>query len=160
MTAGLELRSFRDCDAAAVLELHDLALEQAGVHGGRGPWEDDLHDIRASYLDPGGCFLVGLVDDALIAMGGFVRLSFTEAEIKRMRVHPDFQRRGFGRLLLEQLERRARAAGCRAVRLDTTDRQTAARSLYDSAGYRETGRREAGRFVLIDYVKALDASHH
>lgn len=28
--------------------------------------------------------------------------------------------------------------------------------LYESAGYRETGRREVGRFLLIDYVKSLD----
>lgn len=31
----LELRSFRDGDAGAVLRLHDLALERAGAHGGR-----------------------------------------------------------------------------------------------------------------------------
>jgi len=151
----LELRSFRDRDTKAVLRLHDLALERAGAHGGHGPWEDDLHDICASYLDGGGCFLVGFANDALIAMGGFVCRSSTEVEIKRMRVHPDFQRRGFGRLLLEQLERHAQALGCRTARLDTTDRQTAARRLYESAGYRETGRREVSRFLLIDYVKVL-----
>lgn len=152
----LELRSFRDGDAEAILRLHDVALEDAGAHGGRGPWEDDLHDIRAGYLDVGGCFFVGLLDGALIAMGGYVRSSPTEVEIKRMRVHPDCQRRGFGRSLLERLESQARSIGSRTVRLDTTDRQLAARALYESAGYRETGRREVGRFLLIDYVKALD----
>lgn len=151
-----ELRSFRDGDAEAVWQLHDVALEEAGAHGGRGPWEDDLRDIRATYLDSGGDFLVGLLDGELVAMGGLLRGAPGKAEIKRMRVQPDFQRRGFGRLLLEGLEGRAQALGCRVIRLDTTDQQTAARRLYESAGYRETGRRQTGRFLFIDFTKTLD----
>ncbi len=152
----LELRSFQSDDLAAVWQLHDAALEAAGVHGGSGPWEDDLRDIGATYLESGGEFLVGLVGVELIAMGGLLRRSPAAAEIKRMRVHPDFQRRGFGRLVLEELEARARVLGCREICLDTTEEQTAARRLYESAGYRETGRRRQGRFVFIDYRKPLD----
>jgi GNAT superfamily N-acetyltransferase len=122
----LELRSFRDDDAEAVWQLHDLALEEAGAHGGQGPWEDDLRDIHATYLDSGGEFLVGFVNGELVAIGGLVRRSPDEGEIRRMRVHPDFQRRGLGRLLLERLEERAQALGCRMIRLDTTEQQTAA----------------------------------
>jgi GNAT superfamily N-acetyltransferase len=94
-----------------VWQLHDAALEDAGVHGGRGPWEDDLQAIPATYLDSGGEFLLGFCEGELVAMGGLLRHSPREAEIKRMRVHPDFQRRGFGRLLLERLEERAQALG-------------------------------------------------
>jgi GNAT superfamily N-acetyltransferase len=150
-----ELRSFRDGRAAAVLQLHDAALEDAGVHGGRGPWEDDLRDVRGTYLDSGGEFLLGLTDGKLVAIGGLLRRSPEEAEIKRMRVHPDFQRRGIGRLLLEGLEGRARALGYRAIRLDTTDRQTAVRQLHENAGYWETGQRQTGRFLFTDYRMAL-----
>ena len=94
---GFELRSFCDEDADAVWHLHDAALEDAGAHGGRGPWEDDLRDIRGTYLDSGGDFLVGLLDGELVAMGGLLIRAAEEAEIKRMRVHPEFQRRGFAR---------------------------------------------------------------
>jgi ribosomal protein S18 acetylase RimI-like enzyme len=152
----LELRPFRDDDAEAVWRLHNLALDRAGAHGGPGPWENDLRDIPATYLDEGGDFLLGLLDGKLVAMGGLIRRSPGEAEIKRMRVHPDFQRRGFGRLLLERLEERARALGCRTIRLDTTEEQIAARRLYEGAGYRETGRRQTARFLFIDYAKTLD----
>jgi ribosomal protein S18 acetylase RimI-like enzyme len=155
--AGMfEVRSFRDADAKAVWELHDAALEAAGAHGGHGPWEDDLRDIRAIYLDSGGAFLVGLLDGELVAMGGLLRHPSGEAEIRRMRVRPDAQRRGFGRLLLERLEERAFTLGCRVIRLDTTERQTAAQRLYENSGYRETGRRHAAHFVFIDYAKTLD----
>jgi hypothetical protein len=49
----LELRSFQEADSDAVRALHDEALEDAGVHGGRGPWEGDLRDIRTVYLETG-----------------------------------------------------------------------------------------------------------
>ncbi len=38
--------------------LHDLALEGAGVHGGRGPGEDDLREMGGTSLEPGGDFVV------------------------------------------------------------------------------------------------------
>jgi ribosomal protein S18 acetylase RimI-like enzyme len=152
----LELRSFRGADA--VWQLHNAALEDAGVHGGRGPWEDDLRDINTTYLDSGGELLVGHTEGELVAMGGLLSHSREEAEIRRMRVHPDFQRRGFGRLLLIGLEERAQALGFRVICLDTPDCQTAARRLYESAGYRETGRRKAARFLFIDFAKTLQSS--
>jgi ribosomal protein S18 acetylase RimI-like enzyme len=152
----LELRSFRDEDGDAVWRLHDFALEDAGAHGGSGPWEDDLRDIPTTYLDSGGDFLVGFVAGELVAMGGLLRLSRGEAEVRRMRVNPDFQRRGLGRLLLRRLEERAQALGCQMIRLDTTDEQTAARRLYERSGYRETGRRQTDRFLFIDYAKTLE----
>jgi len=151
-----ELRSFCDEDADAVWHLHDAALEDAGAHGGRGPWEDDLRDIRGTYLDSGGDFLVGLLDGELVAMGGLLIRAAEEAEIKRMRVPPEFQRRGFARFLLAKLEERAEALGARAICLDTTGQRTAARRLYKSAGYRETGRRQTARFLFIDFTKGLE----
>jgi len=152
---GVELRQFRSADAARVWELHDAALDDAGVHGGRGPWEDDLRDIRATYIDSGGAFLVVLADGELVGMGGLLRRSPGQCEIKRMRVHPRCQRQGLGRLILEGLEELARELGFKVVRLDTTEEQVAARRLYEGSGYRETGRRRTDRFVFIDFAKTL-----
>lgn len=155
--AVFDLRSFRMEDADAVWRLHDVALLDAGVHGGHGSWEDDLRDIGAAYLEPGGDFVVAFADGELVGMGGLRRRSDREGEIRRMRVRPDFQRRGLGRRILGELEGRARARGLQTVSLDTTEEQVAARRLYESAGYRETGRRQTDRFVFLDFVKALSA---
>ena len=103
----LELRQFEDGDAAEVWELHNLALHDVSAPAGDGPWDEDLRSIRASYLDNGGEFLVGLVNGRVVAMGALRRLNGSAAEVKRMRVHPRFQRRVFGRLVLARLERRA-----------------------------------------------------
>lgn len=151
----IELRSFRPEDADGVWQLHDAALEAAGVHGGRGPWEADLDDVGATYLAAGGEFLVAHEGGTVIGMGGLLPHSTKRGELKRMRVHPDFQGRGLGRRILEALEQRARDLGLRELCLDTTEEQQAARRLYESAGYRETGRRATSRFTFVDFEKSL-----
>lgn len=155
MTGVLELRRFEAADPRAVRELHDLALTEAGAHLGRGPWEDDLDSIPATYLDDGGEFLVGLCDGRLVAMGALRHITDSVAELKRMRVHPAFRRRRFGRLMLTRLEDRARELGYGRLRLDTTVMQTAAQRLYRSAGYREVGRGQLAGAEVVYFEKTL-----
>jgi ribosomal protein S18 acetylase RimI-like enzyme len=147
----LELRRFEDDDAREIRELHELA--PAGARP--APWLEDLESIRASYLDDGGEFLVGRSDGRLVAIGALRHVTDAVAEIKRMRVHPAFQRRGFGRVVLDRLEDRARELGFRKLRLDTAVMQTAAQRLYESAGYRQVGRGQLAGVEVIYYEKAL-----
>jgi ribosomal protein S18 acetylase RimI-like enzyme len=60
-----------------------------------------------------------------------------------MWVAPEVRRQGVGRRLLAEAERWIAAAGGATVELSVTDRSTAARRLYEDAGYRPTGRQEA-----------------
>ena len=76
-------------------------------------------------------------------------------ELNRMRVHPGFRRRGFGRTILARLEHRAGELGYRQLRLDTTVMQTAAQRLYESAGYREVGRGQLAGVEVIYFEKSL-----
>ena len=141
----VRVRRYREEDRQAVWELHNLALEQTEAHLGNGPWDDDLGAIAATYLEGGGEFLVGVEDARIVAMGALRPRDARRAEIRRMRVHPAVQRRGFGRRLLHQLEQRAAELGYRTLVLDTTMQQQAAQALYRSEGYEETGR---GRLLL------------
>ncbi len=152
---AVHLRRYRDDDREAVWQLHNLALEHAGAHGGSGPWDDDLNAIRETYLDGGGEFLVGVDGGQIVAMGALRRCDADCAELKRMRIHPAVQRRGLGRRLLHRLEERALELGYRTLVLDTTMRQEAAQALYRGEGYRETGRRRAGRFELVFFEKQI-----
>lgn len=56
-----------------------------------------------------------------------------------MYVVPPARGRGVARLLLAELERRARRLGYAVARLDTDERLSAAMRLYESAGYRPIG---------------------
>ena len=136
-------------------DLHNLALEHAGAHGGSGPWDDDLSAIRETYLEGGGEFLVGVEGQQIVAMGALRRCDADCAELRRMRVHPAVQRRGLGRCLLHRLEERALELGYRRLVLDTTVRQLAAQALYCNEGYSETGRGRGGAFELVFFEKQI-----
>ena len=151
----LEIRRYRDVDLAAVWELHRLALVPTGAYLGDGPWNEDLHDIQNHYLNNDGEFLVGLIDNRIVCMGAFRKKSDTLAEIKRMRVHPDYQRRGFGEIILNKLEEKASRMGYTELYLDTTTKQLAAQRMYEKNGYTEGGRGKFRELDLIFYRKQL-----
>jgi len=152
---NLRIRRFQEADRGAVWALHNRALHHVGAHAGSGPWDDDLHAINQVYLEQRGEFIVGLLDDELVAMGALLCTGPRRAEIKRMRVAPHVQGRGFGRRMLERLETRATELGYTHLHLDATAQQLAAQALYRSHGYRETAREARDRFELIFFEKRL-----
>ena len=134
------LRRSTPADQAAVAELHVSAIRQIGAYLGRGPWDDDVYAIEATYLNNQGEFLIGEEDGLFVAMGALKRTDSERAEIKRMRVVPAYQGRGYGQLMLSELEARARALGYRILHLDTSILQLPAQKLYLKNGFREVGR--------------------
>ena len=150
------IRDYQEADHDAVWTLHNDALAAAGAHAGDGPWDDDLHNIREQYINRGGVFLVGLLEEKVVAMGALKRIDSTTGEIKRMRVTPDYQRHGYGTAILLALEQRADELGIIRLKLDTTDIQLAAQNLYKKHGYREIGRYKVSGFTAIYYEKDLE----
>lgn len=151
----LTVRRYEPPDREAVRNLHDEALHDAGAHLGNGPWDEDLDDIQAVYLENGGEFLVGVREDRVVAMGALRRISEEQAGITRMRVAPALQGRGIGQALLDALHRRAAELGYATLRLDTTVQQKAARRLYEKNGYREVGRGTVGPFACLYFERDL-----
>ncbi len=151
----LHIRRYKDADRKDVWQLHNLALIDVSAHAGNGPWDEDLQAIDTVYLTGGGEFLVGLLEEQIVAMGGLKRTSNHRAEIKRMRVHPDYQRRGFGRAILAELERRALELGYSTVHLDTTVQQTGAQHLYTQSGYTKLRQGTVGAFQCLFFEKQL-----
>jgi len=94
------------------------------------------------FVPPVGVFLI-LVDNTLaldemdVGCGGIRALGPTRFEIKHLWVQPRVQGRGFGRMLLTELEQRALAFGATEVVLDTNASLIAAGGLYRSSGYVE-----------------------
>ena len=64
----LQIRRYQPSDHAAVCELHKAALLAAGAYLG-GAYDTDLDQIEAAYLDHGGEFLIGTLQDRIVAMG-------------------------------------------------------------------------------------------
>src|SRR3712207_5066471 len=102
----LTIRRYRDEDHDQVWHLHRLALLASGAYAESGLWDDDLHNIQQTYIDDGGEFLVAVLEGQIVAMGALM-VQDNRAEVKRMRVHPDHQRQGFGQAILQRLEQHA-----------------------------------------------------
>jgi GNAT superfamily N-acetyltransferase len=151
----LHIRRFEAGDKLAVRRLHDDALNEVGAHLGSGPWDDDLDEIENVYLGRGGEFLVGVLDGEVVAMGALMRISPERAELKRMRVRPGLQGRGYGQAMLDALHHRASELGYSKLRLDTTVQQRAAQRLYLKNGYSEAGRGIVGPFNCIFYEREI-----
>ena len=110
---------------------------------GRLPGFEPTETIFATpdaFTGPGTAWLVGYEDGRPVCCGGLRPLHDSGvAEIKRMFVSHAARGRGYGRVLLAELERLAAGAGCTRVRLFTTEVLVEARALYESAGYRVVG---------------------
>lgn len=103
----------------------------------------------AEFAAPRGLFLIGSLDGAgPVCCGGWRRhtadtiagedvgvLRPADAEIKRMWVDPARRRRGLASAVLTELERTARAAGCRRTVLETGIHQPEAEAFYRELGY-------------------------
>ncbi|MFT4123862.1 MAG: GNAT family N-acetyltransferase [Microbacteriaceae bacterium] len=96
----------------------------------------------AWFTPPRGVFLV-LCDDAgePVGCGGIRRVDDVDArtsyEVKHLWIAESARGRGWSRLLMAELERRARELGAEQLVLDTNASLVAAAALYRSLGYAE-----------------------
>lgn len=150
------LRRYTTADQQAVEHLHVFALQQIGAYLGHGLWDDDIYSIEEVYLKNQGEFLIGEYDGLLVAMGALKRTTPQRAEIKRMRVSPAYQGRGYGQLILDELEAHARALGYQTLHLDTSTLQVPAQKLYEKNGYREVDRDKYRQEVGKDKYELLE----
>lgn len=156
--SDLELRRYdpnRPADADEVWRVHEEALRASAIEFvPDAPADEDLREIADRYLDSGGEFLVRTVAGEVVAVGGFVPVegevadddndadranSEEAAELRRIRVHPDHQRNGYGEEVVAELERRAVEREFDLLVLETNEHLTAARRLYEERGYEQVG---------------------
>jgi GNAT superfamily N-acetyltransferase len=138
-----------------VLALHRSAMEGM-THGMTQQEEEaDLLAIERIYLDDGGEFLIGLLDDEVVAMGGFKLLSDSTAELKRMRIASQFQGRGYGSQLLRELESLAFQRGFQTLCLETAKARNLTLAFYRKHAYQETGRSAYGTVETVKFAKML-----
>jgi ribosomal protein S18 acetylase RimI-like enzyme len=151
----LNIRRYQNADSDVVWELHNAAIKPTGAHLGDGSWYDDLLHIEQVYLQNGGEYLVGEYAGQVVAMGALKRTSADRAEVKRMRVAPAYQGRGFGQAMLEALERKAKELGYTMLHLDTGVKMVAAQGLYRKNGYREVSRGRIADVEVIFFEKSI-----
>ena len=123
-----------------------LLTDYFAMRGATFPVGEDGREYRpvfpapAVFTPPAGVFLILVDDDGRDAgCGGIRRVDDgpvgVRYEIKHLYVAPSTRGRGWGRLLLEDLEEWARQFGAREIVLDTHHTLEAAGALYARSGY-------------------------
>lgn len=116
----------QDADAIATIE----ALVEPGA------WSVD--SVRRHLGTPAGRGHV-LVEGGVVRAHLIATVVLDEAEILTIAVHPDARRRGLGRRLLLEVQDTWREAGVARAHLEVRRSNAAARALYASSDWSETG---------------------
>jgi ribosomal-protein-alanine N-acetyltransferase len=124
----------RDLDRAA--KLHAVAFAVLGER----PWT--RQDVAELLAAPGVAGLLIEDDDGDVGFALY-RVAADESELLTLAVSPPRQRRGAGRALLAAVVDHMRAAGARTLFLEVGIDNSAARALYEAAGFATIATRPA-----------------
>jgi putative acetyltransferase len=129
----VDLVKMRDLFRAYAAEFSDAIADTLSLQG----FEDELADLPGKYAPPTGCLLLATIGDDAVGCGAYRKLGDSTCEMKRLYIAPEYRGRGVGRFLVEDLIRRATAAGYRRMVLDSVPEMSAALALYRSFGFVE-----------------------
>jgi len=130
------IRRYKTSDKEGVKKLYELASVHSEIGYRSGPWEKDFEDIKGTYFNEGE-FLVGVVNDEIVAIGGFKKISDGIGQIRRMRTHPNHRRKGYAQKIMSRLEEVAKQSKIKELRLKTSTQQKMAQSFYEKNGYKK-----------------------
>jgi ribosomal-protein-alanine N-acetyltransferase len=121
-------RSASQADVAVLAAIHAAAFSDTDA------WSRDVFDLQLALPN-----VLALLDEA----GGLIlmRVAANEAEVLTLAVTPGARRGGIGYILLTKGIAVVRQLGARAVFLEVSVANIAARALYTKAGFTEVGRR-------------------
>ncbi|TXK19819.1 GNAT family N-acetyltransferase [Homoserinibacter sp. GY 40078] len=112
----------------------------------------------ANFVPPAGLFLVVLDEhEDPVGCGGIRMLDPRRAEVKHLYLRDAARGRGWGRLLLAELEQRAIEFGATEVVLDTNASLTVAGALYRRSGYTEIAPYNENPNATLWFCKVLTA---
>jgi len=123
----MQIRQFQHSDTHTVINL----WEECGL---TRPWNDPALDIQRKLNVGPDLFLVGLIDDTLVAtlMGGY---DGHRAWVNYLAVSPNKQGHGLGKLIMQEFESRVLAAGCPKINLQIRSDNQAVIDFYKAIGY-------------------------
>ncbi len=143
---SMQIRSYQASDEPAVIDL----WVRCGL---TRPWNDPRLDIQRKLTVQAEWFLVGVVDQQLVAtvMAGY---DGHRGWINYLAVDPREQRCGYGRAIMEAAENRLRAAGCPKINLQIRRDNLQAIAFYEQIGFKEDDVVSFGKRLIVDQPPA------
>ena len=138
----LVIRAFHDADESAVIALwHACGLVR--------PWNDPAKDIARKRTVQPELFLVGRVDDTLVATA-MVGYDGHRGSLNYLAVDPAHRQHGHARALMREAERLLTALGCPKLNLQVRTSNARALVFYRSLGYVEDDATSFGKRLIRD----------
>jgi ribosomal protein S18 acetylase RimI-like enzyme len=138
----MRIRVFERADEAAVVGLWEAC-------GLTRPWNDPHKDIARKLEVQPELFLVGAVDEAVMAsvMAGY---EGHRGWMNYLAVAPRFRGHGYGRALVEHVERLLLERGCPKINLQVRASNPAALAFYRRLGYAQDESVSLGKRLIVD----------
>jgi ribosomal protein S18 acetylase RimI-like enzyme len=138
----MQIRTFHAADESAVVALWDECRLTR-------PWNDPHKDIARKLEVQSELFLVGAVDEAVIAsvMAGY---EGHRGWMNYLAVTPRFRGRGYGRALVDHVERLLLERGCPKVNLQVRASNPDALAFYRRLGYVQDESISLGKRLIVD----------
>lgn len=155
------MRPISERDDSEVARLIRTVMPEFGADGpGYAIHDPEVDSMTSAYDRPRATYYVVTHLERVVGGGGVAPLdggSPDTCELRKMYFLPEARGLGLGRLMLRRCLQRARAIGFRYCYLETLDRMTAARGLYEAAGFLPldgprgaTGHHACDTFYLLD----------
>jgi len=122
-------------DSAAALQVVDRALHDYGMAALPETSDRDLADLEQHYDARGGCFELLELGGEVVGVLGWRPAGDGVIELKKLYLLAAARGRGLGRRAVARVIDAARAAGARAIVLETSLRLTDANQLYQKLGF-------------------------
>ncbi len=116
----------------------------------------DKFDENYSNLDMEGSITIGIEENGEIVAGLDAEITaFHIMYVSTVYVKEEYRRKGYGRILMGEMEKRAKEIGANMIRLDTFDYQ--GKEFYDALGYEQVGhyRNDEDGYEEYFYVKRI-----
>ena len=140
--SSLLIRPFKEGDEEALVSLWNMCKLTV-------PWNNPYKDIARKLKVQSELFLMGYLENKLIAsiMAGY---DGHRGWINYFAVHPEFQSRGHGKQLMDNVENRLRELGCPKINLQIREGNDKVFSYYQKLGFVEEKRINMGKRLEDD----------
>jgi len=140
--SSLLIRPLKEGDEEALVSLWNMCKLSV-------PWNNPYKDIVRKLKVQADLFLVGYLEDKLIAsvMAGY---DGHRGWINYFAVHPDFQARGYGKQLMDNVENGLRELGCPKINLQIREGNDKVLTYYQKLGFVEEKRINMGKRLEDD----------
>ena len=128
---NIEFRKMLTSDAEEMAAIEEMTFAMPWSR--KSFWEEAAND-NAIYI-------VGTIDGKVVAYAG-AWISFEEAQVTNVAVHPDYRGQGFGTKLFAKLIDEVKSRGASAITLEVRPSNEAAINLYEKFGLKSVGRRK------------------